>query len=301
MSICQANQIIRIMQLANHHSHTTFSDGKDIPESYLEAVQQKGFFTYGFSDHAPIPIDNFGLMEMEDLKSYLSKIDSLKETCNGRMQIYKSLEVDYIPGVISVNSEHIKAANLDYSVGAVHYVETLSDGTPWGFEGSTEQFQKGLFEIFGGSVQKAVTRYFALIRQMVTEHCPDIIAHIERIRILNTGNRYFNPEDAWYQRELIDTLETIAATNAILEINTKGIFQANPADVFPSTTTLQKAIELGIPIHLSSDAHHPSEVDRHFSHATQVLMAAGCESTCIMLDGQWQETALNFKHKPVPV
>ncbi|MEO1259801.1 MAG: histidinol-phosphatase [Bacteroidota bacterium] len=280
------------MQFANHHAHTSFSDGKGTPEKYLDEAIKQGLHTYGFSDHAPIPVDGYGLMEMDALPEYLSTIGQLREHYHGFIQIYKSLEVDYIPGIINVNSEHVAQAGLDYTIGAVHSIGFLPNGKPWGFESSPSHFKFGVETLFGGDVRAAVTRYFELVREMVLQHCPDIVAHVERIRIINKGGRFFNPRDKWYQDQLYKTLKTIARSGAILEINTKGIVQENRKDVFPSLSTIAHAYELGMLIHLSSDAHHPKMITRHFEHASQALRHIGCKSTIVMMDGRWQEMPL---------
>jgi len=49
-----------------------------------------------------------GTMEMGDMPTYRNAIDFLKEAYQDRIEIYRSLEVDFIPGVISIHSPHIK-------------------------------------------------------------------------------------------------------------------------------------------------------------------------------------------------
>lgn len=280
------------MQLVNHHSHTLYSDGLTTPEKYLEAAIEQGLHAYGFSDHAPIPMDNFGLMPMENLETYLSTVEQLKKQYEGKIQVYKSLEVDYIPGLISVDSEHIAQAKLDYTIGAVHYIDFLPNGEPWGFEGSPENFQFGIDTIFDGSARMAVERYFTLIREMVQLHCPDIVAHIERINQINKQECFFSRNENWYQEALQHTLNAISEAGAILEINTKGIVQNHELDVFPSRSTISYAHELKIPLHLSSDAHEPENITRHFEHGSQILQDLGCKNTLVLMGKNWEEAPL---------
>ena len=121
----------------SRHSH--FSDGEKGLEDYVDRAIHNGLLAYGCTDHAPIPGISVGMMDMDNLNPYLKKIDILKDQYKHKIQIYKSLEVDYIPNVISVDSAHIVNAELDYTLGAVHYVDSLASGIPWGFEASVRK------------------------------------------------------------------------------------------------------------------------------------------------------------------
>jgi histidinol-phosphatase (PHP family) len=280
------------MQLANHHAHSHFSDGRLTPEDYLKNAISQNLLTYGFADHAPVPLDNFGAMTMAQLRDYLAEVDRLKEVYGHQIQVYKALEVDYIPEVINIHSPHIVAAELDYTVGAVHFVDRFENGRPWGFEASHENFQRGLDEIFEGDIRIAINRYYTMIREMITQHCPDVIAHLDRIKKLNKGDRYFSENDEWYRQEVLETLVLIAASGAVMEVNTKGFYKGEIDDTYPGKWVLQVARELNIPVHLSSDAHHPDDITKGFEYAGNILKSIGYRTTRIFLDGSWQEVAL---------
>lgn len=285
------------MKIANHHAHSDFSDGRLKPRDYLNQALSQGLQTYGFSDHAPIPSSSVSLMTIAELEKYLLEIESLKEEFSGKIQVYKGLEVDYIPNVISLNSEHIQAANLDYSIGAVHYVDHFVDGTPWGFEGTVENFEKGLKEIFEGDVRAAIERYFSLIREMLSISQPDIVAHIDRIKKLNRNGRFFSEKADWYQVALLQTLEVIAEKEVILEVNTKGFYRNETVEPYPGSWILNRAFEMNIPVHLASDAHHPDDITKGFDYGATLLQEVGYGSCQILVDGTWQ--AVSFKQQNI--
>jgi histidinol-phosphatase (PHP family) len=280
------------MQLANHHAHSHFSDGRASAEAFLREAIDQGLLLYGFSDHAPIPLADVGLMAQSELAGYVSEIERLRATYGDRIQVYRGLEIDYIPDVINVHSEHLRYAALDYTIGAVHYVDYLDNGRPWGFESSHEQFAAGVQQIFGGKVRAAVERYYALIREMVKNHPPDVVAHLDRIKKLNTGNRYFRETASWYQDAVIETLETIAASGVIMEVNTKGFYKGETPEPYPGRWILQIARELDIPVHLSSDAHDPEHITGGFTKMARLLHEVGYSTTTLFLDGEWQEVEL---------
>lgn len=281
-----------MVHLCNHHCHTLFSDGKTSPEAFAIQAIKENLVSFGFSDHAPIPDPGLVCMEMAALPDYLHTIDRLRDQLGDQLQIYTSLEVDYIPGVISVDSAHIAKADLDYTIGAVHYIDQFSDGTYWSFESGHERFQQGLSEIFEGDTQAAIRRYYSLIREMVTYHRPDVVAHLDRIKKLNQGNRYFNEDEKWYRNEILETLEVIAKQECIMEVNTKGYYKGETNETYPGKWILQAARSLGIAVHLASDAHHPEDIRSGFGFGLKQLQSVGYQKTLIMLDSCWQDSSL---------
>jgi histidinol-phosphatase (PHP family) len=69
-------------------------------------------------------------------------------------------------------------------------------------------------------------------------------------------------------------IETIAGNDVAIELNTAG-FHKPCAEQYPSAEFLTLAAGANIPITLSSDAHHPSEVARDFERGLQLIKDAG--------------------------
>lgn len=280
------------MQPANYHTHTTFSDGLEAPGAYLrEAIAQK-LVAFGFSDHAPILFDPSRphvFMSPQQLSDYLAEIERLKKVYSGRVQVYKSLEVDYVPGVVSVDSEHIRNAGLDYTIGAVHFVGYYKKGRPWYFAGSERGFARGLEEIFHNDIRACVQRYYNLVREMVQLHPPDIVAHLDLIKKMNPAGRYFSEQAPWYKEEVVKTLEAIASAGLIMEVNTQGYYKHGAEEPYPSRWVISLAKALGIPMHLASDAHRPEDVAAGFQHVMEMLYGLGLSTVRIFEHGRWAD------------
>lgn len=280
------------MILANHHAHTNFSDGKSDPIAFLQSAIDKRLTAYGFSDHAPIPGFDRTAMKMEDLPTYLDTIDNLQAEAGDQIQIHKALEVDYIPGVIDINSSHIANADLDYTIGAVHYVEFFDDGSPWGFEANEEQFQRGVTEIFRGDIRSAIERYYQLIREMVLQTNPSVVAHLDRIKRYNGKGRFFDETSEWYRKAVFDTLDVIAEAGSIMEVNTKGFYSGQTQETYPGDAILREAFKRDIPVHLASDAHHEDHIISGFRWGMRLLREVGYRQTSVFLDKTWQSVPL---------
>ncbi len=265
----------------NHHAHTHFSDGIGSPEEYVERAIANGMTGYGFSDHAPIPIDGVGSMEMSELSEYVTETGRLKTAFADRIALYRSLEVDYIPEVMNVNSPYITAARLDYTVGAVHYVDYLPEGRPWSFQQPNPTFERGIETIFGGNVRAMVERYYTLVREMVERHPPDVVAHLDRIKRRNLDGRYWDERAGWYTTAIEETLETIAAAGIILEVNTRSLYLDDIPDPYPSRWIIERAIAHDIPLQVNSDAHRSEHIIGGFDQVHDWLRSKGVEQTRI--------------------
>ena len=72
--------------LANFHTHTTFSDGKNTPEEVILFAVENGFESLGFSDHGYTSYDERYCMK--DTLGYIKEIKRLKEKYQDKIEIY---------------------------------------------------------------------------------------------------------------------------------------------------------------------------------------------------------------------
>jgi histidinol-phosphatase (PHP family) len=276
------------MSWTNYHSHCHYCDGKYKPEKYIDSALQQGLVAYGFSSHAPLPFETTWAMKGEDITKYIAEIRKLQHKYRNDLQIYCGMEVDYIPGRTGPKSKAILEAELDYTIGSVHFVDSFPDGRGWEIDGSHQVFLEGLHQLFGGDSRKAVSRYFELTRQMIAEECPDVIGHLDKIKIQDEEGRLFSQQALWYQHEMRQTLQLIADAGAIVEVNTRGIYKKKTTETYPARWVLEAIHRLNIPITLNSDAHHPDEITACFTDAAQLLEAIGFRQVHILYDGAWQ-------------
>lgn len=276
-----------LMGWTNFHSHSHYCDGSDAPEAYIQEAIRRGFATWGLSSHAPIPFASSWNMKAEDLPRYHNEATSLKRTYEDQISFLVGLEVDYIPG--HSGCELIRKGDLsfDYLIGSVHFVDFFGNGNPWEIDGRHQVFLKGLDEIFGGNVQKAIERYFELTRKMVIEDRPDLIGHLDKIRIQSENGQLFNGNEEWYQNAIMATLETIRDEDLIVEINTRGVYKGLVREPYPQRWVLEEMKNMGIRMTLCSDAHHPREVNGSFPETAQLLREVGYCEMQVLHHGEW--------------
>jgi histidinol-phosphatase (PHP family) len=279
--------------LFNHHTHSHYCDGSDHPEAYVQAALKAGFHTLGFSSHAPVPFKNgFAIQTRQDLENYCQCIRKLKAEYKDRIDIFLALELDYIRGMSEDFHDMKTEWGLDYTIGAVHLVKNGSGKGLWFIDGPrVESYDKGLQDIFEGDIKKAVKTYWDQVNQMVLTQKPDIIGHLDKIRMHNK-DRYFKEEEAWYENLWYGTLELIRQSGLVIEVNTRGIYKGRYHDLYPAVTILKEIKALGLPITLSSDAHSPDEIDGHYDETIKILKQIGFEELVFYSPSGWKGQAI---------
>lgn len=279
----------------NYHSHTHYCDGTDKASAYAKAALLQNVAIYGFSTHSPVPFNNAWSIKDKDVVDYVAEVNAVKEAYKDRLEIYLSMEVDFVPGLTSIHDPKISSLGLDYTVGSVHYVGQFEDGKRFEIDYTHSFFDKGIKEIFNGDVQKCVTEYYGIIRQMLTEAKPDILGHLDKIKMHNVDKPHFSETDPWYRDAVMETLELTAKSGVIMEANTRGMYKKLSQEPYPSLWILKEAKALGIPVMINSDSHVPREITGEFEAAAQLVLEAGYKEVRILKNHTWQNKPLTPK------
>ena len=263
---------LQMISWSNFHTHTSWCDGKSTLTELAEAAAEVKMSAIGFSSHAPLPFPCSWCIRPEDFQAYLRDITAIK--ASSAIPVFAGLEVDYVPGLIGPSDFK---SQLDYTIGSVHFVDG-DDEFRWEADTSVELFQKGLNRIFKGDIQRAVCRYFELIREMLSISPPDILGHMDRIKMHNTVEVFFDEQAGWYRDEVVHTLEIARDSGVVIEVNTRGLYKKRSAESYPGSFALRKIREMGIPVMLASDAHHCGELISYFPEVSAELYKIGFRS-----------------------
>jgi histidinol-phosphatase (PHP family) len=278
------------MNYFNLHTHSNFCDGKEDPEAFVVEAMARGFHTLGFSSHAPVPFsNNFAIKDEDELRNYCARIRELKESYRDRISIYLGLELDYIEGICGGFTGMKQKWGLDYTIGSVHLVRNGSAEDLWFIDGPrVESYDDGLKNVFSGNIKQAVSAYYKQVNTMLISQGPDILGHFDKIKMHNK-DRYFREDEPWYRDLVTDLLETILKSGVIVEVNTRGIYKKRCDDLYPGVWILKEMKKKNIPITLSADAHHPSEIDAYYAEAVEILKGIGYRSLRCLDRGNWHE------------
>jgi len=278
------------MILTNYHTHSRYCDGKGELEEVVHYALSKNFTALGFSSHAPVEGEDW-TMSGSGLLAYMEEIEQLKTKYQGQLEIYRGLEIDYIPSGSNAMSPYFQNLNLDYSVGSFHMFN--HQGKLWAVDGPDEHFKFLLDQVFRGSMAAFSEGYYQQVAAMLKTGGFEILGHMDLIKKKNSQNRFFREDAPWYQNQIRKILDAVYAWGGVMELNTGGISRNAIDSVYPSPWIIQKAVKLGIPMCINSDSHLPEHLDFYFEESRQILKEAGLKTLRVLLQGEWKDIPLD--------
>ena len=245
---------------ADYHTHTPLcrhATGEPV-ELAAQAVRA-GLDEMGFSDHNPMPRDDFDdwRMKASQLELYVAKVEQARRDCPN-LSIKLALEVDYLPGYEDWIRDLAARYPWDYFIGSVHYV---SDS--WDLDNPlkiSEWKRRDPFEVW--------TAYFDRLTMAAESKLFDIIGHADLCKKFC----FYPKEDctALFAR----FLEAARRNEVAIELNTAGL-RKDCKEIYPSLPILRLAAQAGVAITFGSDAHAPGEVGLNLGEAVDLARRAG--------------------------
>jgi len=245
----------RTIYRTDYHIHTTFSDGKEPPEEYVNRAIRLNMKEIGFSEHITLMPDtqDWG-MDPERLPEYAERIISLRKK-NPNIGIRLGIELDYIPGKEKITQEIINSYPFDYIIGSVHY---LGDQT----------VDLGPEFYLGKDINLIYENYFNLVCEAASTGFFDIMGHPDLVRI----HKYKPLDDITHLYSMMASAFEIH--DVTFEINTNG--RNKPLnDFYPDRKYIPLFAEHGVPVCVNSDAHFPLRIGQFFDEAYDILKRSG--------------------------
>jgi histidinol-phosphatase (PHP family) len=122
------------------------------------------------------------------------------------------------------------------------------------------------------SIDNIYLEYYHKLQDMITSEEFDfnVISHFDLPK--KYKKRAINKE--LVMNEVIKTLELIKKKDLTIEINTGGL-RKEIKEQYPSSEIIEEMYELGIPVLLSSDAHHPNDLGYKFNEILGMIKKIG--------------------------
>jgi histidinol-phosphatase (PHP family) len=270
----------------SYHTHNRYCDGAGIIDEYAQAAVAAGLDALGVSSHGPVTFPDDHSILAADLPAYCADIERARATYSGRLRVHSSLEFEFIPELLDALWPLVAPYTFEYLIGSVHFVRTGRDGVPLPFDLSRGGFEEALRDAFGGDPRRMVGEYYARVRALLAWGRTSIVGHLDRIKMWNRDNRYFDETESWYRREVDATLDACAVAGMIVELNTSG-WRHEVAAPYPSPWIVRRCVERGIPLVVTADAHAPSRVTLFYPEAEALLREAGVTVLSVLRDGRW--------------
>ncbi len=262
---------------ADYHMHTPLCrHATGSPVDYAAQALKVGLTEIGFSDHSPMPEDDFDdwRMRAADLDLYVEQVEEARRR-HPQLTIKLGLEVDFIPGFESWVRDLVARHPWDYLIGSVHYISPS-----WAIDNPrqlSEWKQHDPFEVWSA--------YFERLTLAAESRLFDIIGHVD---LCKKFCFYPAADCTGLFRKF---LEATRAAGAAIELNTAGL-RKECHEVYPGPRILALAAELKVPITFGSDAHAPGEVAMHFAEAIALARATGYTRYCAFTGRRREERGL---------
>ena len=212
------------------HNHTNLCDGRNTPDEMARAALEAGFTDFGFSGHSYAPFDLDYSVKSE--QHYVQELRALQKAYAGRLRIAVGMEADWFA---PVNDR----AALDYIIGSVHYLRDEATGRYYAVDGAPEALDACVTQMFGGDALAMARAYYALVTENVRKYRPEIIGHFDLVKKNNCGGHLFDEADPVYRTAALEALDACAATGAVFEVNTGGMFRGYCGEPYPSRFLLE--------------------------------------------------------------
>jgi histidinol-phosphatase (PHP family) len=242
------------------------------PVDYARRAVELGLAEIGFSEHSPMPRDDFDDWHMfnRQLDEYVENVRRAQREFP-QLTIRLAMEVDYLPGqedwIRGLAARH----PWDYFIGSVHYV---SDS--WDIDNPNKLSlwkNRDAFEVW--------SVYFERLTLAAESGLFEIIGHADLPK--KFGHRPNCDCTPLYDR----FLDAAKKHHCAIELNTAGL-RKDCREIYPSRDILQLAFQKGVPITFGSDAHKPEEVGMNFAEAIQLARTVGYRE-CWKLAGRKRE------------
>jgi len=245
---------------ADYHLHTPLcrhAEGE--PTDYAARALALGLTEIGFSDHSPMPQDDFDdwRMRLGQLDEYVEKVRRAQRE-HPTLTLRLALEVDYLPGHEDWIRDLAARQPWDYLIGSVHYI---SGG--WDID---SPFKRELWTRC--DVDAVWAEYCERLRQAAASGLFEILGHAD----LPKKFRFLPRRDLG---ELFaPVFDAARASDTAIELNTAGL-RKDCAEIYPSPALLQLAHAKGVAITFGSDAHQPAEVGSALTAAVELARSVG--------------------------
>ncbi len=251
-------EIIKATDAYNLHSHTQFCDGRDTMDAIAAAASDAGMRYLAFTPHSPLPIESPCNIDKENVSEYYANADRLKDLYNGKMEVLKSFEIDYLGPDFGPHIDWFQKAPLDFRLGSVHFVPN-QEGVWFDCDGRFERFAGYVKDAYKGDLRYVVEKYFEQVLTMIERGGFDLLGHFDKIAG-NASQAWQELEDeGWYEALVDDVISHVASSDIVVEINTKAY--ADKGRFYPAERWWGKLIKAGVPIAIDSDAHYASKIE----------------------------------------
>ncbi len=260
------------MKIDYHTHHDRCGHAVGELREYIENAIVKGLDQIGISDHMPLvhlPADQMPTgtaMDISEYDGYVSEALTLKQAYKSDIDVRVGVEGYFVSGWEKELEQLLKPYPFDYVIGSIHniYEWDISDSR-----------QTHLWK--GKDVNQVYRDYYSELTAAARSGMYDFVGHFDVIK------KHGPPPTVDLTAEIEEALEAIKLADMAMELNASGIEKAD-GEMYPANWIVRRAIELGIPFTLASDAHKPENVFLNVERAAELLRQYGLKEIATFKD-----------------
>jgi histidinol-phosphatase (PHP family) len=219
-------------------------------QPWIDRCRQRGIESIAFTDHDRY-CEGVGFDAVNRLRDLNRDIDIL---------IGIELDNDPITGKRGLNWVEANWDRLDLVLGSIHYFageEKMFDGSDQGQQIKKKGADRAFFE------------YLEQLTLLLRRGHIDCLSHLDLIKIHGLFPQNYDAEATFEP-----LLDLIRKKDLAIEINSAG-WRKKVGEQYPSIGIVKRAIALGIPITISSDAHSYAQVAEGYDRLEQLPTTEG--------------------------
>jgi histidinol-phosphatase (PHP family) len=263
--------------LTDYHVHLR-PDGENTPasryftaanaEHYREVAASRGVAELGVAEHVHRFTAALDVWQHPFWReSAVDDLDRYVQFMREETDLKLGLEADYIRGRESKMGALLDNHEWDYVVGSVHFlgdhaVDFDDETDIWRHESTAERVWKRYFDALAES---ALTGIF------------DVITHPDLVKIWGSARPQPSKDPRFYYEPAI---EAMLDANVAMEVSTAGL-RKPVGEIYPARAMLEMAVDAGVPISLSSDAHRPEHLAYGYEQAVKLLEDCGVKEIAV--------------------
>jgi len=236
-------------------------------ERYREAASERGIEELGVAEHIHRFTQALEIWQHPFWRRWArDDVDDYCAFVREQTDLKLGIEADFIPGREDRMAELLDGRGWDYVIGSIHF---LGDAA----------LDYDRYDVWttGVSPDRVWSRYFEWLGEAAMSGLFDVLAHPDLVK-------HWGRERPWPSRDLRyfyeHAMEGIAESNVAIEVSTAGL-RKPVGEIYPSQPFLEMAVDAGIPIALSSDAHVPDQLAFRYEDAVKLLEEVGVQELAV--------------------
>jgi histidinol-phosphatase (PHP family) len=239
-------------------------------ERYREVAAERGIEELGVAEHIHRFTQALAIWQHPFWRRWaLDDVDDYCAFVREETDLRLGIEADYVSGREDRIAGFLDAREWDYVVGSVHFVQ----------DAAVDMEDPDYEHVWGRGERpdRIWQRYFETLAHAARSGLYDIMAHPDLVKVWGVARPLPERDPRHYYEPAV---EAMLEADVAIEMSTAGL-RKPVGELYPGRALLEMAVDAGLPIALSSDAHLPDQIGFRYDDAVAALADAGVTQICV--------------------